>query len=206
MRSLRRHLRVARFRLAIALVVALSPTALVLRSASGQDSPQRSSRQGARAAVLMRLPSDFVGCWQGTIHGDDFKPAIPGNTMSKDPTTYELCYGPVSEGTYRLNLLKLVIGMAVVRPDRFDSQVISADNQAGTAKIRNHLILTQTRYILWTVPVRFHVEVDAVEDCRLVSHDVILMRGTQLIAVNEKMYGEQTFHADFRRMFSHAVP
>jgi hypothetical protein len=154
----------------------------------------------------MRLPSDFVGCWRGTIQGDDFKPAIPGNTMSKDPTTYELCYGPVSEGTYRLNLLKLVIGMAVVRPDRFDSQVISADDQAGTAKIRNHLILTQTRYILWTVPVRFHVEVDAVEDCRLVSHDVILMRGTQLIAVNEKMYGKQTFHADFRRVSSHGTP
>ncbi len=102
--------------------------------------------------------------------------------------------------------LKLVIGMAVVRPDRFDSQVISADDQAGTAKIRNHLILTQTRYILWTVPVRFHVEVDAVEDCRLVSHDVILMRGTQLIAVNEKMYGKQTFHADFRRVSSHGTP
>jgi hypothetical protein len=191
---------------AMALVVALSLTALVLPSAREQDSPQRYSRQGSRTAILMRLPSDFVGCWRGTIQGDDFKPAIPGNTMSKDPTTYELCYGPVSEGTYRLNLLKLVIGMAVVRPDRFDSQVISADDQAGTAKIRNHLILTQTRYILWTVPVRFHVEVDAVEDCRLVSHDVILMRGTQLIAVNEKMYGKQTFHADFRRVSSHGTP
>jgi hypothetical protein len=191
---------------AMALAVALSLTALVLPSAREQDSPQRYSRQGSRTAILMRLPSDFVGCWRGTIQGDDFKPAIPGNTMSKDPTTYELCYGPVSEGTYRLNLLKLVIGMAVVRPDRFDSQVISADDQAGTAKIRNHLILTQTRYILWTVPVRFHVEVDAVEDCRLVSHDVILMRGTQLIAVNEKMYGKQTFHADFRRVSSHGTP
>jgi hypothetical protein len=102
--------------------------------------------------------------------------------------------------------MKLVIGMAVVRPDRFESQVLSADDQAGTAKIRNHLILTQTKYILWAVPARFQVEVDAVEDCRLVSHDVILMRGTQLIAVDEKMYGEQTFHADFRRMFLHAVP
>ena len=203
---LHHRLRVARFSLAMALVVALTLTALVLRSASAQDSPQRYSRQGSRVAILMRLPSDFVGCWRGTIQGDDFKPAIPGNTMSKDPTTYELCYGPVSEGTYRLNLLKLVIGMAVVRPDRFDSQVISADDQAGTAKIRNHLILTQTRYILWTVPVRFHVEVDAVEDCRLVSHDVILMRGTQLIAVNEKMYGKQTFHADFRRVSSHGAP
>jgi len=190
----------------MALVVALSLTALVLPSAREQDSPQRYSRQGSRTAILMRLPSDFVGCWRGTIQGDDFKPAIPGNTMSKDPTTYELCYGPVPEGTYRLNLLKLVIGMAVVRPDWFDSQVISADNQAGTAKIRNHLILTQTRYILWTVPIRFHVEVDAVEDCRLVSHDVILMRGTQLIAVNEKMYGKQTFHADFRRVSSHGTP
>jgi hypothetical protein len=200
------RLRVARFSVAMALVVALSLTALVLPSAREQDSPQRYSRQGSRTAILMRLPSDFVGCWRGTIQGDDFKPAIPGNTMSKDPTTYELCYGPVSEGTYRLNLLKLVIGMAVVRPDWFDSQVISADDQAGTAKIRNHLILTQTRYILWTVPVRFHVEVDAVEDCRLVSHDVILMRGTQLIAVNEKMYGKQTFHADFRRVSSHGTP
>jgi hypothetical protein len=190
----------------MALVAALSLTALVLPSAREQDSPQRYSRQGSGAAILTRLPSDFVGCWRGTIQGDDFKPAIPGNTMSKDPTTYELCYGPVSEGTYRLNLLKLVIGMAVVRPDRFDSQVISADDQAGTAKIRNHLILTQTKYILWTVPVRFHVEVDAVEDCRLVSHDVILMRGTQLIAVNEKMYGKQTFHADFRRVSSHGTP
>jgi hypothetical protein len=109
-------------------------------------------------------------------------------------------------GGYRLNLLKLVIGMAVVRPDRFESQVLSADNQAGSAKIRNHLVLTQTRYILWTVPVRFHVEVDAVEDCRLVSHDVILMRGMQLIAVDEKMYGQQTFHADFRRMSSRGTP
>ncbi len=190
----------------MALIVALSLTALVLPSAREQDSPQRYSRKVSRTAILMRLPSDFVGCWRGTIQGEDFKPAIPGNTMSKDPTTYELCYGPVSEGTYRLNLLKLVIGMAVVRPDRFDSQVISADDQAGTAKIRNHLILTQTRYILWTVPVRFHVEVDAVEDCRLVSHDVILMRGTQLIAVNEKMYGKQTFHADFRRVSSHGTP
>jgi hypothetical protein len=200
------RLRIARFSVAMALIVALSLTALVLPSAREQDSPQRYSRQGSRAAILTRLPSDFVGCWRGTIQGDDFKPAIPGNTMSKDPTTYELCYGPVPEGTYRLNLLKLVIGMAVVRPDRFDSQVISADDQAGTAKIRNHLILTQTRYILWTVPVRFHVEVDAVEDCRLVSHDVILMRGTQLIAVNEKMYGKQTFHADFRRVSSHGTP
>ncbi len=206
MRSLHHRLRVAGFSVAMALVVALSLTALVLPSAREQDSPQRYSRQGSRTAILMRLPSDFVGCWRGTIQGDDFKPAIPGNTMSKDPTTYELCYGPVSEGTYRLNLLKLMIGMAVVRPDRFDSQVISADDQAGTAKIRNHLILTQTRYILWTVPVRFHVEVDAVEDCRLVSHDVILMRGTQLIAVNEKMYGKQTFHADFRRVSSHGTP
>jgi hypothetical protein len=101
--------------------------------------------------------------------------------MSKDPTTYELCYGPMPQGSYRLNLLKLVIGMAVVRPERFESQVLSADDQAGTAKIRNHLILTQTKYILWTVPVRFHVEVDAVEDCRLVSYDPISMRGTQLI-------------------------
>lgn len=206
MRSLHHRLRIAKFSVAMALVVALSLTALVLPSAREQDSPQRYSRQGSRTAILMRLPSDFVGCWRGTIQGDDFKPAIPGNTMSKDPTTYELCYGPVPEGTYRLNLLKLVIGMAVVRPDWFDSQVISADNQAGTAKIRNHLILTQTRYILWTVPIRFHVEVDAVEDCRLVSHDVILMRGTQLIAVNEKMYGKQTFHADFRRVSSHGTP
>ena len=38
-------------------------------------------------------------------------------------------------GPYRLNLLKLVIGMAVVRPDRFESQVLSADDQAGSAKI-----------------------------------------------------------------------
>src|SRR5580692_4548235 len=91
-----------------------------------------------------RLPADFVGCWRGTIQGEDFKPAIPGNTMSQDPATYELCYGPVPQGTYRLNLMKLVIGMAVVRPDRFESQVLSADDQAGTAKIRNHLILTQT--------------------------------------------------------------
>jgi len=33
-----------------------------------------------------------------------------------------------------------------------------------------------------------------------------LMRGTQLIAVNEKMYGKQTFHADFRRVSSHGTP
>lgn len=188
------------------VVVALSATVAVMRSAGAQDSPQGLSRQRSRDATRMRLPADFVGCWRGTIQGEDFKPAIPGNTMSQDPTTYELCYGPVPQGTYRLNLMKLVIGMAVVRPDRFESRVLSADDQAGTAKIRNHLILTQTKYILWAVPVRFQVEVDAVEDCRLVSHDVILMRGTQLIAVDEKMYGEQTFHADFRRMFSHAVP
>src|SRR5260370_40781047 len=111
---LHHRLRVARFSLAMALVVALTLTALVLRSASAQDSPQRYSRQGSGVAILMRLPSDFVGCRRGTIQGDDFKPAIPGNTMSKDPTTYELCYGPVPEGAYRLNLLKLVIGMAVV--------------------------------------------------------------------------------------------
>lgn len=200
-----RHcLRVARFSLALTLVVALSAT--VLASAGAQDSPQGLSRQRSRDATWTRLPADFVGCWRGTIQGEDFKPAIPGNTMSQDPATYELCYGPVPQGTYRLNLMKLVIGMAVVRPDRFESQVLSADDQAGTAKIRNHLILTQTRYILWTVPVRFHVEVDAVEDCRLVSHDVILMRGTQLIVVNEKMYGKQTFHADFRRVSSHGTP
>jgi hypothetical protein len=202
-----RHcLQVARFSLAMTLVVALSATALAMRSAVVQDSPPGLSRQRSRDATWMRLPPDFVGCWKGTIQGEDFKPAIPGNTMSQDPTTYELCYGPVPQGTYRLNLMKLVIGMAVVRPDRFESQVLSADDQAGTAKIRNHLILTQTKYILWAVPVRFRVEVDAVEECRLVSHDVILMRGTQLIAVDEKMYGEQTFHADFRRMFSNAVP
>ena len=202
-----RHcLQVARLSLAMMLVVALSATALAMRSAGAQDSPQGLSRQRSRDATWMRRPADFVGCSRGTIQGEDFKPAIPGNTMSQDPTTYELCYGPVPQGTYRLNLMKLVIGMAVVRPDRFESQVLSADDQAGTAKIRNHLILTQTKYILWAVPVRFRVEVDAVEDCRLVSHDVILMRGTQLIAVDEKMYGEQTFHADFRRMFSHAVP
>jgi hypothetical protein len=200
------RLRVARYSLAMALVVAASLTALALQSASAKDSPLRSSQQESRAAVLRRLPSDFVGCWRGTIQGDDFKPAFPGNTMSKDPTTYELCYGPVREGSYRLNLLKLVMGLAVVRPDRFESQVLSADDQAGSAKIRNHLVLTQTRYILWTLPVRFHVDVDAVEDCRLVSHDVISMRGTQLIAVDEKIYGQQTFHADFRRVFSDGTP
>jgi hypothetical protein len=152
------------------------------------------------------LDQFLSGISRGTIQGDDFKPTVPGNTVSKDPTTYELCYGPVREGSYRLNLLKLVIGMAVVRPDRFESQVLSADDQAGSAKIRNHLVLTQTRYILWTVPGRFHVDVDAVEDCRLVSHDVISMRGTQLIAVDEKIYGQQTFHADFRRVFSDGAP
>ncbi|MGB6564509.1 MAG: hypothetical protein WBE69_18060, partial [Candidatus Binataceae bacterium] len=135
------------------LVVALSAT--VLASAGAQDSPQGLSRQRSRDATWTRLPADFVGCWRGTIQGEDFKPAIPGNTMSQDPATYELCYGPVPQGTYRLNLMKLVIGMAVVRPDRFESQVLSADDQAGTAKIRNHLILTQTKYILWAVPVRF---------------------------------------------------
>lgn len=177
-----------------------------MRTASAQDPPQGFLRQASSAAIWTRLPADFVGCWKGTIHGDDFKPAIPGNTMSKDPTTYELCYGPRPEESYRLSLLKLVIGMAVVRPERFESQVLSADDQAGTAKIQNHLTLTETKYLLWTVPVRFHVQVDAVEDCRLISHDLISMRGMQHIAVDQKIYGQQTFHADFRRLSSPGVP
>src|SRR5260370_40907025 len=96
---LHHRLRVARFSLAMALVVALSLTALVLPSAREQDSPQRYSRQGSRVAILMRLPSDFVGCWRGTHQGDDFKPAIAGNTTSKEPTTYQLGYCTVAGGT-----------------------------------------------------------------------------------------------------------
>jgi hypothetical protein len=94
-----RHcLRVARFNLAMTLVVALSATVLAMRSAVAQDSPQGLSRQRSLDATWMRLPADFVGCWKGTIQGEDFKPAIPGNKMSQDPTTYELCYGPCSKG------------------------------------------------------------------------------------------------------------
>jgi hypothetical protein len=142
---------------------------------------------------------------EGTIQGDDFTPATPGNTISKDPTTYELCYREDADGNYRLDLLKLVIGATVTRPERFDSQVLSADYRTGTAEIRSHLVLIQTRYVLWAVPIHFHVDVAAVEDCRLRNRAVIFMRGTQLIAVDGKKYGEQTFHADFRRVSRSSV-
>ncbi len=206
LKNLHYQSRIPTLSLAIMVLIASVAIALPIRRVSAQVLGQGSLLRASSTGNWMRLPADFVGCWKGTIQGDDFKPAIPGNTMSKDPTTYELCYGPMPQGSYRLNLLKLVIGMAVVRPERFESQVLSADDQTGTAKIRNHLILTQTKYILWAVPVRFHVEVDAVEDCRLVSHDLISMRGTQLIAVDDKAYGQQTFHADFTRVSSRGVP
>jgi hypothetical protein len=94
-----RHcLRVARFSLAMTLVVALSATVSVMRNAGAQDSPQGLSRQRSRDATWIRLHADFVGCWKGTVQGEDFKPAIPGNTMSQDPTTYELCYGRCPKG------------------------------------------------------------------------------------------------------------
>jgi hypothetical protein len=181
--------------LAIALIAAVSTAVFAQQKTSVSDSGRKSD-----AAASIRLPPDFVGCWKGTIQGDNFTPAKPGNTISKDPTTYELCYRPDADGNYRLDLLKLVIGTAVTRPERFDSQVLSADYHTGRAEIRSHLVLSQTRYILWAVPVHFHVDVAAVEDCSLKNHAVIFMRGAQLIAVDGKKYGEQTFHADFRRV------
>jgi hypothetical protein len=189
------QLRAEKLLLATALIATLSTAAFAQQRARGQDSERKSD-----AAASIQLPSDFVGCWKGTIQGDDFTPATPGNTISKDPTTYQLCYREDADGNYRLDLLKLVIGATVTRPERFDSQVLSADYRTGTAEIRSHLVLIQTRYVLWAVPIHFHVDVAAVEDCRLRNRAVIFMRGTQLIAVDGKKYGEQTFHADFRRV------
>lgn len=193
------RLRAEKPTLAAALFAAVSTAVFAQQNANLQDSGQNPERK-SEAAPAMRLPPDFIGCWKGTIEGDEFTPATPGNTISKDPTTYELCYRPEAEGIYRLDLLTLVIGETAIRPESFESQVLSADSQTGAAELSSHLVLTQTKYILWTVPVRFRVDVAAVEDCSFRNHDVIFMRGTQLISVNGNKYGKQTFHADFRRV------
>lgn len=179
---------------------ALVATLLVAAASTAAFAQQSAKLQSDAAAASMRLPPGFIGCWRGTIEGDDFKPATPGNTISKDPATYELCYREEAEGIYRLDLLKLVIGANAIRPESFESQVLSADGQTGAAELRSHLVLNQTRYVLWTVPIRVRVDVAAVEDCSLRNRDVISMHGTQLISVNGQKYGEQTFHADFTRV------
>jgi hypothetical protein len=84
-------LRANKLILAAALFAAASTTVFAQQKVNLQDSERNSGWKFDPAQASIRLPPDFLGCWEGTIKGDDFKPATPGATIARDPATYELC-------------------------------------------------------------------------------------------------------------------
>jgi hypothetical protein len=154
-------------------------------------------------ALSVVLPSQFVGCWEGTIEGfDSLTPiAFLSSTIRGTHVTYRFCYLPNSNGaTYRLELRKLVIAEKELTPTSFENQVVWRDEHRGTGYLRNHLFVTQRSWFLF-IPISVDTEYYAEEIVTLDNDPNLLkMRGAELMKLSGSDYARIGFHADFHRV------
>jgi hypothetical protein len=154
------------------------------------------------AAQSAVLPSQFVGCWEGTIENfDSLEPiGFLSSLVRGAHVTYRFCYLPNPDGaTYRLELRKLVIAEKELTPTSFENQVVWKDDRNGTGYLRNHLVVTQHSWFLF-IPISVQTEYYAEEIVALNNSKGLNMRGAQLLKLSGKDYARIGFHADFQRV------
>jgi hypothetical protein len=148
------------------------------------------------------LPSQFVGCWEGTIENfDSLEPIGFLSSMVRGThVTYRFCYLPNPDGaTYRLELRKLVIAEKELTPTSFENQVVWKDDRNGTGYLRNHVVVTQHSWFLF-IPINVQTEYYAEEIVALNNSNGLNMHGAQLMKLSGKDYARIGFHADFQRV------
>ncbi len=154
------------------------------------------------AAQSVMLPSQFVGCWEGTIENFDTLEPIGflSSLVRGTHVTYRFCYLPNPDGaTYRLELRKLVIAEKELTPTSFENQVVWKDDRNGTGYLRNHLVVTQHSWFLF-IPISVQTEYYAEEIVGLNNSNGLNMRGAQLMKLSGADYARIGFHADFQRV------
>ena len=155
------------------------------------------------ASQSVVLPSQFVGCWEGTI--EEFDSLTPIGFLSSmirgTHVTYRFCYLPNADGAnYRLELRKLVIAEKELTPTSFENQVVWTDNRRGTGYLRNHLVVSQRSWFLF-IPINVECEYYAEEIVALDNDpNLAKMRGSELMKLSGRDYARIDFHADFHRV------
>ncbi len=152
--------------------------------------------------LSVKLPSPFVGCWQGTIDGWDSLTPIGFLSSLFRPTqiTYRFCYLPNADGcSYRFELRRVAIAAKELRQTAFENQTLWIDDRRGTGYLRNHLTVIQTSWLLF-IPIRVQQDVYAEEIVVLADQNLVRMRGADLVQLNGTDYLRQAFHADFHRV------
>lgn len=148
------------------------------------------------------LPDVFFGCWEGTIERFDsvtplsFAGRFIGESLR---TTYQFCYRPI-EGGGRLDLTKLEVQGKKATITRFDNHFTAVDTERLKAHLKNHVVAESVVYVMWLFPLSAQQDIFAEQDIELKSHDVVAMRGKQLLRVNGADVAEMSFHGDFNRV------
>ena len=149
-------------------------------------------------AASVALPPAFVGCWVGTIHGNDY--TIPIGFLSSlavfATETYHFCYlQDPKNGKADLVMRDLVVNHQELVVSEFENQTVWTDGR-GTAFLRNHFAMTQPPLGFSHFPRQ---EIYSDESVTMENPDLLKMRAVEVIKRSGSDYIRAAFHADFHR-------
>lgn len=153
-----------------------------------------------------KIPPEFFGCWRGTVETFDsvtsLSPQVSAGSIRALSTTYEFCFTKKPDGTGELRLTDVEIGGRQGKVLQFDNRVISVDPEFHRASLKNHAAVESVMSVLWLFPVHVTQDIYADEQLQMVSHDVISVKGKQLVVIGGNMVASMTFHTNFNRVKS----
>jgi hypothetical protein len=156
------------------------------------------------------IPSEWFGCWRGTVDHFDtatsFSPSISSDDLKALNTTYELCFTKNPDGSGRLDLKDLEIGGHKATVTHFDNRFASVGPGYYRASMRTHTTAVSAVYVLWIFPIHITQDVYSSEDLQMLSPDVVAVKGKQVIVVGGNMIASMTWHTDFHRTQAAGVP
>jgi len=148
------------------------------------------------AGPELKIPTDFVGCWRGTVDQFDTVTSFTSSPIKAMSSIYEFCFTNRPDGTGKLELTDLEVADRKTTVTHFDNRIISVDPEHRSGSMRNHVTFVSVYYLI------IHLTQDAYvdEDLRMTSRDEIFVKGKQVIVIGGNIIAEMTFHTNFYRV------
>jgi hypothetical protein len=151
-----------------------------------------------------RIPSEWFGCWRGTVEEFDsvtpISPSVNASDIKALSTTYDFCFSKRSDGTGKLDLTDVEIGRHKATVTHFDNHIASTGPDLHHASLHNHTTVESVVYVLWIFPIHMTDDIYAEEDLQMLSPDVIYVKGKELLVMGGNMVASTTFHTNFYRV------
>jgi len=191
---------------AITICTLTGAAALFVSSCSIQSlpGPQYIPQSTAKLGPVPEIPEAWYGCWRGTIDNFDtvtpLSPAISASQIKAQKQTLEFCFTMKPDGTSQMDLTDLEVAGHKAKITHFDNRFTSIGPTVDRASLRNHVTAESVINILWIFPMHMQQDVYADEDIQMISHDVVMVKGKQVVVMGTNMIASMTFHTNFYRV------